>query len=77
MRPNSSVMTASAATTAKFVASSAGRNWIFATQPSYASASPVKSRNSNDTAQKNSAASDILSLRIIIRPFVCSGRILL
>ena len=46
-------------TTMKFAARSAGKNWIFAIQPKYVLARPVKSKKINKMAIKNIEANDI------------------
>ena len=70
--PKMSVTAMSMATTTKFSASAAGRNWIFAIQPSHACNAPVTSRNSRVVPVKNIAAKIILNILNIVSSFyVC------
>ena len=66
MRPNTSVRSTSATTTPTLSASSAGRNWIFAIQPSHPLSAPVKSRNSMVIPIQNNHARITLSFFSIL-----------
>jgi hypothetical protein len=80
MRPHTSVRTTSIATTKRFRARTAGKNWIFGIQPATPLIVPVKSKNKSVTNAKTTVAIITLTMRnmgynIYIRRLLPIGQI--